>query len=122
MVDINLKKLKLFAEYCGEIWCEWYDIFINEPKMEIHITADTSRWIIHLSDYDKFNRYILWHYNHDNRGNYHRQRSYVSIYNAIACAFAHDFDKKYQVDFNQEDFKRLREDFDRVYKREVIFK
>lgn len=111
---LNLEKLKSFAKYCGELWCDWHIITISNNI--IYITTDASKWIIHLTDYDKFKRYILWHYSmNENNNRYHKQYSYCSIYNAVANAFAHDFDKKYGVDFHKEDFSRLKEDFNRLY-------
>lgn len=113
MFNFNVTKLTHFAEYCGDLWCEWHSISIDKSSMEIHIISDCSKWIIHLKDYNQFHGYILWHYSNGTENQYHKQRRYNSIYNAIAAAYAHDFHKKYDIDFSREDLQRLRKDFDR---------
>lgn len=114
MTNFNQRKLIGFGEFCGNIWCEWHDITIKDNTM--HITTTYSKWLIHLDDFDKFGRYILWHYSSERGTNqYHRQRSFKSIYNLVASAMAHDFHKQYQLDFALEDLNRIRADFDRTF-------
>ncbi len=114
MNSLNLNKLKSFAEYCGELWCEWHIFTVSNTTL--YLTTGASKWIIHLTDYEKFGRYILWHYStNDNDNKYHKQNSFGSIYNAVANAYAHDFHKEYLINFSKEDFNRLKEDFNRMY-------
>lgn len=114
MANFNQRKLIGFGEFCGNTWCEWHDISITDNIMRI--TTTYSKWLIHLDDFDKFGRYILWHYSSERGTNqYHRQRAYKSIYNLVASAMAHDFDKQYQIDFTFEDFKRIKSDFERTF-------
>lgn len=112
MVNFNQRKLIGFGEFCGNTWCEWHEITIERNIMRI--TTTYSKWLIHLDDYDKFGRYILWHFSDDTTDTYHRQRSFKSIYNLVASAMAHDFHKQYNIDFSLEDLDRVRKDFDRT--------
>lgn len=111
MLNFNPNKLSDFADFCGDLWCEWHHVSVDLAKMEIRIISDCSKWIIHINDFDKFGGYILWHFSNDTEETYHKQHRYVSIYNAIANALAHDFHKKYSISFGKEDLERLRKDF-----------
>ena len=84
------KEILDFAEYCSEIWCEWYEGNIDD-KNTLRIVSDNSKWVIHLNDFNKFHSYILWHYS-SNIGDdkYHRQKSNQNIFYLIAEAISHD--------------------------------
>lgn len=117
-IKFNEQKLIDFGEFCGSTWYEWHDITIKHNILRI--TTTYSKWMVHLDDYDKFGRYILWHYNSTNGSDtYHRQRAYKSIYNLVACAMAHDFDKQYNIDFTYEDYQRIYNDFIRTMCQEI---
>lgn len=117
MKELIKKEILEFAEYCGEIWCEWYEGDIDD-KNTLRIVSDNSKWIIHLNDFNKFHSYILWHYS-SNVGDdkYHRQKSSQNIFYLIAEAISHDFHKIYKLPFHIEDFHRLESDFKKYYVR-----
>jgi hypothetical protein len=108
---MHYRKILSFCNFCINTWYEWGFAEIRNDML--YITTECSKWKVNLTDYSRFGKYTLFHYNKDNSGSWHMQYRYKDILCLIAEACAHDFHKYNNLTFNTADRDYLFTNFQR---------